>query len=372
MLRLGIAGIGTIASDYIGLIAENQVQDVALTALCSRNANHIQAVSHRYAIQAAAFTDFGEMLSSGLVDAVLICTPHGQHPAMARQALEAGLHVLVEKPVGIFADEVEESLAVLAHQPGLTCGVLYNRRASPVYRYIHHLVHSGELGELVRVTWIITSLYRTESYYTSGSWRGTWRDEGGGLLMTQASHQLDLMQWICGMPTSVLARCSTVGRSIQVENEAELFLTYPNNAHGHFLASAHECPGTNLLEICGTRGRVSVRDDSEVEIIRLDEDERIFAKYCPSPFEKIPFTVKTQTFDSSDNKAEQAATIQNFVRAVQDVEPIQCSLAEGLCSLRIIHGAYLSHWSGRTIQLPADDQSFRIALEDAARRDAQR
>ena len=159
--------------------------------------------------------------------------------------------MLVEKPVGIFADEVAEILPVLAERPELVCGVMYNRRAAQAYRHVKNLVQSGELGELVRCSWIITDLYRTEAYYTSGAWRGTWQGEGGGLLMTQASHQLDLMQWICGMPVSVLARCSTIGRPIQVENEAELFLTYLNGAHGHFIASAHECPGTNLLEICG-------------------------------------------------------------------------------------------------------------------------
>lgn len=176
--------------------------------------------------------------------------------------------------------------------------------------------------------------------------------------MTQASHQLDLMQWICGMPVSVLARCSTIGRPIQVENEAELFLTYLNGAHGHFIASAHECPGTNLLEICGTRGRISVRDDSEVEIIRLEEDERTFARSCPSPFERVSGTVERLTFDDRNNKAQQAATIQNFVAAAQGTGPIQCSLEEGLRSLQIIHGAYLSHWMGRTVTLPGDERVF--------------
>lgn len=165
---------------------------------------------------------------------------------MTRQALEAGLHVLVEKPVGIFADEVAEILPVLAERPELVCGVMYNRRAAQAYRHIKNLVQSGELGELVRCSWIITNLYRTEAYYTSGAWRGTWQGEGGGLLMTQASHQLDLMQWICGMPVSVLARCSTIGRPIQVENEAELFLTYLNGAMGILLLQ----PMSALAPIC--------------------------------------------------------------------------------------------------------------------------
>ncbi|BDF72684.1 dehydrogenase [Oscillospiraceae bacterium] len=363
MLRIGVAGIGVIAGDYIALIEDGKVPGVELAAVCSRNGEHIKAVSERYGLQAAAFTDYGEMLSSGTVDAVLICTPHGQHPSMARQALEAGLHVLVEKPVGIFADEVEALLDVLRSRPGLVCGVLYNRRASRAYRYVHDFVRGGALGELVRATWIITDLYRTDAYYASGSWRGTWPSEGGGLLMTQASHQLDLMQWICGMPVSVLARCSTVGRSIQVENEAELFLTYPNGAHGHFLASAHECPGTNLLEICGTRGRVSIRDDSTVEVLQLEEDERTFARTCPSPFEKVPGAAQTLAFDDSDNKLQQAATIENFAQTVRGEAAIQCSLEEGLRSLQIIHGAYLSHWLEQTMPLPPSEDLFRSHLK---------
>lgn len=227
MVRLGIAGIGTIAKDYIGLIAGGQVGGVKLTALCSRNRESARQMDERYGLNSRIFQDYGEMLRSGLVDGVLICTPHGQHPAMALQAVEAGIHVLVEKPAGILEEEVGAVLRALEQRPGLVCGVLYNRRASRAFRYVKGLVESGEIGELVRCTWIITDLYRTNAYYTSGSWRGTWRGEGGGLLMTQASHQLDLMQWICGMPSSVLARCSSVGRPIQVENEAELLLAYP-------------------------------------------------------------------------------------------------------------------------------------------------
>ena len=181
--------------------------------------------------------------------------------------------------------------------------------------------------------------------------------------MTQASHQLDLMQWICGMPVSVLAQCVTRNRTIQVENEASLFLTYPNGAHGQFIASAHECPGQNRLEICGTMGRITVTDDSEIEVILLEQDERIFAEECSSPFKKVPYTVQSDSFDDSDNKVQQAATIQNFIWAVEGREEIQCSLAEGLKSLQIIHGAYLSSWKGGEITLPAEEVIFRAALE---------
>lgn len=362
MVRLGIAGIGTIARDYIGLIAAGLVKDVELMALCSRNEASIRNIQEQYGLSVKAFRDYQTMLDSGTVDAVLITTPHGLHPEMALRAVNAGIHVLVEKPVGIFCDEVEQVHAALEKQPELVCGVMYNRRASKCFRAVKQMVEQDQLGELIRCTWIITNLYRTDAYYASGSWRGSWQSEGGGILMTQASHQLDLMQWICGMPVSVQARCSTQDRPIKVENEAELFLTYPNGAHGHFIASAHECPGRNMLEISGTKGRITVEDDSTVELLLLEQDERAFARTCPLPFEKVPYSVQSWTFDDSDNKVQQAATIQNFVWAAEGRETVQCTLAEGLRSLQIIHGAYLSSWKGGEITLPVDEVAFRAAL----------
>ena len=359
MVRLGIAGIGIIANDYIGLIAAGLVPEVSLSAICSRNQQKMDQVLEKHNLIADTYQNYDEMLASGTIDAVLICTPHGQHPAMTKKALEAGIHVLVEKPVGIFADEVEECLAVLDEKPELICGVMYNRRASKAYQHIKRVVASGELGELVRCTWLITNLYRTNAYYGTSPWRGSWQTEGGGILMTQASHQLDLMQWICGMPSGMLARCSTVNRPIQVENEAELFMSYPNGAHGHFIASAHECPGTNLFEICGTKGRISIRDDSYVEILSLEQDEREFAVKCPSPFEKVAGQVEKICFDNSDNKVQQAATIQNFALAVQGKAQIQCSLADGLKSLQIIHGAYVSSWLQSNVALPVSESQYR-------------
>lgn len=367
MIKLGIAGIGRIALDYIGLICAGMVPEAEIAALCSRDAGHMMQVQAQYpALHGLpCFSSYDEMLSSGTIDAVLICTPHGLHPAMTERAVEAGIHVLVEKPAGIFGDEVARALERLKKSPEIVCGVLYNRRASPAYRYIKGVLERGELGGLVRSTWLMTDLYRTNAYYQSGSWRGSWHGEGGGLLMTQASHQLDLIQWLCGMPSSVWARCSSVGRLIMTENEAELFLTYPNGGHGQFIASAHECPGTNLLEICGTRGRIRIQDDSEVEIVKLSCDEREFAAECPSPFEKAPCSREELSFDGKDNKIQQASTIQNFARAILGQEPIQCTLEEGLKSLQIIHGAYLSHWKGMEVELPVDEQEFRAFLTRA-------
>lgn len=359
-MYLGIAGIGKIAGDYIELICTGRVPGVVLTALSSRNAEHLRQVQGRWPMlaKAALYTDYGEMLHSGKLDAVLICTPHAQHPAMALEALECGLPVLLEKPVGIDRTALAAVEAALAAAPQRTCGVMYVRRMSPCWRTVKQLVEAGTLGELVRATWVITDLYRTQAYYASGSWRGTWRSEGGGLLMTQASHQLDLLQWLCGMPDAVYARCASAGRAIEVENEATLLLHYPNGAHGQFIASAHESPGANRLELCGTKASILVENDRDVTVARLETDEREHAEHCPDAFTKVPQHMEKIHFDSADNMAQQAAMIADFAAAVQEGRAPACTFAQGLNSLEIIRAAYLSDWTAAESSVPPDAARF--------------
>lgn len=365
MLKLGFAGIGMIAKKYIGLICQGQVPGVEVTALCSRSLENIQeAVRSCGLTNAAVFTDYSELLRSGAADAVVVCTPNGQHPPMTQAALEAGLHVLTEKPAGIWMDEIDRAVAALEQRPELVGGVMYNRRMSQAYRKVKSLIQEGFLGELVRATWLITTLYRPNAYYASGAWRGSWQGEGGGLLMTQVSHQLDLLQWLCGMPVSVLARCRTVNRPIEVENEAELLLTFANGAHGQFIASGHEQPGTDRLEICGTKGRIVVTDGREVEICRLAQEERAFTISCTQPFGEIPSTVERLSFDDGTNEIQQAAALANFAEAVAGRSPIMCSLQEGVRSLQMIQAAYLSHWNRSEMAIPADPKAFPAALEE--------
>jgi len=359
MVRLAIAGIGSIANMYIWLIASGKVPSVRLTALCSRSREAMEQAANRFHLDVKLYQDYEELLSSGDCDAVLICTPHGKHPAMTKQALHAGIPVLVEKPVGIFVEEVEECLDLLKQNPKLVCGVMYNRRASKVFHTIKDMVDSGEIGELVRCTWIITDLYRSHAYHASSPWRGSWAGEGGGLLMTQASHQLDLLQWICGMPREVLARCSTVNRPIAVENEAELLLTFPNGARGQFLASSHEFPGTNLLEICGTKGKITLVNDTRVEICRMTEDEREFTLKCREQYGHPEMTRETLEFRDGENGMPQAKLMENFARAVLGQEKILCPLEEGLRSLQLIQGAYVSSRLEQSIKLPLETGIYR-------------
>ena len=364
MIKLGIAGIGVIANDYIGLISSGAVAGVRITALCSRNPlNMAHAIEKHGLQQVTAFTDYREMLESGLINAVLICTPHGEHPRMARQAIEHDLHILVEKPIGVDTREVKVLIAQMALKPNLVGGVMYNRRMASAYRNIKSLIQDGAIGDLVRVTWLITNLYRTDAYYVSSPWRGTWQGEGGGLLMTQASHQIDLLQWLCGLPSSVEAQFRTIQRSIEVENEAVLLLNFPAGAWGQFIASAREVPGTNRLEICGSGGKITITDDSTMEICSLVTDERQFAHQSPDPFSKPDTHSQILCFDDSDNKVQQAATIQNFIDAIAGESEIQCSIEDALNSLSIIQSAYLSGWKRKAMAVPCPPGQFNLEMD---------
>ena len=370
MIKLGIAGIGTIANEYIGLIQAGLVQNVQITAISSRSqANLARSIQVHHLDGVQAFTDYTDMLASGLIDAVLICTPHQEHPPMAMQAIDKGLHVLVEKPIGVNPAAVRSLVTHLEAHPGLVGGVMYNRRQSSAYRRIRQLMADKAIGDLVRVTWLITNLYRTPAYYSSSPWRGTWRGEGGGLLMTQASHQLDLLQWLCGMPETVQAVCQTVGRSIEVENEAILFLKYPGLAHGEFIASARETPGVNRLEICGTRGQISIENDSLVRVCTLASDERDFARAATEPFIQPAKSVVEYSHQDMDNRVQQAAAIQNFVDTCEGRAEIDCTLSDAANSLAIIQAAYLSSWTGQMVAVPAAEQAFLQALAQRCKED---
>lgn len=353
MLRLAIVGIGFIARKYIRLICQGQVPNVQICTLCSRSPENLQTVmdEHPELKTVPTFNSYDDMLDAHLADALLITTPHGQHPAMTLKAVNAGYHVLTEKPVGIYTEDVQKVLTALEDKPELVVGVMYNRRRSPAYQKAHDLIADGFLGTPVRVSWLLTNLYRSDCYYASASWRGTWAGEGGGVLINQASHQLDMLQWLFGLPQSMMARWRTVDRAIEVENEAELLMDFSGGARGQFIVSAYEAPGTNRLELCGTKGRIVLTDDRELELTTLDMDARDFARSCTLPFGAPSYTTEDITFPAMEDGDQQAAMMRNFAAAVSGTEPVACPLSDGLNSLRMIRAAYESQRLGKTVSI---------------------
>ena len=363
MIRVGIAGIGYIAEEYIKLFTGGKIQNATITALSSRNAAHMQEVSDRYGLNAALFTDYNAMLTSGIIDMVMICTPHFYHPPMAIQAIEAGIHTMIEKPVGIWPKELEALMDCIHAHPTIQTGVLYCRRANPVFRKIKQLLSDDAIGQLKRVTWIITDMYRPQCYFDAADWRGTYSGEGGGMLMNQVSHHIDLLTWLCGLPEAMQAHCYTAReRNIHVENEVSITMDYPGNAIGQFIASTRECPGSSRLELSGSKGQILLENEKILTLRTLEMDEQEFAVTTKIPFSTIPYKEDVLHFDAADNPTIQAMIVSNFIEALSGNGQVLCPVNEAVKAQQFIQGAYLSSWEGKKLQLPVDEAAYTKEL----------
>src|SRR5436309_6690323 len=256
-VRIGIIGMGNIGQHHHSYLSAGKVSRAELTAVSDAVADKLEKYK-----PLKTFIDGEELIASGLVDAVIIATPHFQHTTLGIAALGQGLHVMVEKPISAHKADAERLIAAHRQNPKLVFAGMFQLRTEPRYLKIQKLIQSGELGEVVRVSWIMTDWFRTEAYYASGGWRATWKGEGGGVLLNQCLHNLDVMQWLLGMPARVRGFCQ-LGRfhNIEVEDNVSAYFEYPNGATGTFVSSTGEAPGSNRFEIAGTRGRLVLERD---------------------------------------------------------------------------------------------------------------
>ncbi len=365
MIRVGIAGVGYIAEEYIKLFTQEKINGAVITALSSRNQSHMQEIKTKYALEdAALFTDYDAMLRSGSIDMVMICTPHFYHPCMAIRSIEAGIHTMIEKPVGVFPEELDALMDCVKNHPDVLAGVLYCRRANPVFVKIKELLTDGFIGSLKRVTWVITDMYRPQIYFDTVDWRGTYSGEGGGLLMNQVSHHIDLLVWLCGLPEAMQAHCYTAReRNIEVENEVSITMDYPGNAIGQFIASTRECPGSSRLELSGSKGQIILEHERHLTLRHLDTDEVEFAVTTKIPFSTIPYTEESLHFDAADNPTVQAMIINNFIASLSGREHVLCPVEEAVKAQQFIQGAYLSSWQERKLTLPVDAAAYTDELK---------
>lgn len=364
MIRIGMVGIGQIAEDYLSIFAQNGIKGAKITSLASRNEERVRGIVEKFNLNDVNYyRTLEDMLKDDGIDAIMITTPHTLHEHMATLAIQAGKHVLVDKPLGITTSEVDRLDKLADDHPELTLGVLFNRRSNDLYQKVKEIVSSGELGELRRASWQITNLYRTYAYYETSSWRGSYKTEGGGVLMNQAIHQLDLLLWFTGLPKAVMAYTREgLHRPMTTENDVAMTLFYEEGAMGHFVASTHESPGTNRLELSYTKGQIIVEDDSRVKITRLKEEEEIFAKKEDSFFTHVPSTVEEISILVTPNKVEQQRTIQNFVHAIEGKEKILCPFKEGKNTVRMVIGTYLSSWQDKRINLDFKAETYEEEL----------
>ena len=350
MTKLGIIGIGNIGLAHAKTLFSGQVKGLCLAGICDIDPKKQQLAAEMF--PDVPFFSCHNLLLNADIDAVLISVPHPLHAQMALAAFAAGKHVLVEKPADITVSRARQMNEAAGDR---VFGIMFNQRTGNLFQKAREIVQTGQLGQLKRTDWIITNWYRTQSYYDSGSWRATWSGEGGGVLMNQAPHQLDLWQWICGMPEAVYARCET-GKyhDIEVEDAVRIFARFPGGATGSFTTSTGEFPGTNRLEIVGTLGKI-VLEDGKMKWWKLAEDERSFCKTCRESNGKIPFTY--EELDHIPTRGH-PLILQNFSDAIRSGTPLLAPGKEGIHALTIQNAAYLSSWTNNWVALPFDEQEY--------------
>lgn len=354
-VRLGIVGMGNIGRYHADYLSKGKVARAQLVAVCDAF-----APLETYA-PLKAFREPEALFQSGEVDAVIIATPHYQHTSLGIAALEAGLHAMIEKPISAHKADAERLIAAAARHAKQVFAGMFQLRTEPRYLRIQQLIRSGELGEVVRLSWIITDWYRTEAYYASGGWRATWKGEGGGVLLNQCLHNLDVIAWLLGMPARVRGFCQ-LGRyhNVEVEDNVTAYLEYPNGATGVFATSTGEAPGTNRFEIAGTRGRV-VLENNRLTFTRNEADMLEFSRASKVGFAKPEVWVADLPF--ADAAIPHAIVLQNFVDAILDGTPLIAPGPEGMHSVELANVMLYSSLLGQTVELPMDSAAYERKLQ---------
>jgi predicted dehydrogenase len=357
-LRLGIIGLGNMGQVHAQAIVEGKVSQCRLVAVCDPD----QRVLQRYS-PARPFPSSSELIGSGGVDAVLIATPHYSHMTIGIEALRAGLHVLVEKPICVHKADCERLIA--AHRSDTQVfAAMFNQRTDPRYVKLRELVQN-ELGTVRRINWIVTHWFRTAAYYASAGWRATWAGEGGGVLLNQSPHQLDLWQWMFGMPCKIRAFCR-LGRyhNIEVEDDVTAYFEYENGSTGVFITSTGEAPGTDRLEVTAERGRVVIENGSFL----YTHNEVAMSKFSE---ESIEGFAKPATRDVeialSGHGGQHTEILQNFSDAILQGEPLIAPAAEGIRSVELANAMLLSSFTDKSVEVPINAKAYERLLKEKIR-----
>lgn len=355
-VRIGLLGLGNMGRFHADYLTQKKVERCELTAIATSD----PAKAAKYS-GVRLFNSPEALIDSGSVDAVVIATPHYSHTSLGIRAFGRGLHVMVEKPISVHVADCERLIA--AHRKSNRIfGAMFQLRTEPRYQKLKKLIVTGELGEIVRINWIITDWFRTEAYYASGGWRATWKGEGGGALLNQCPHQLDLLHWLFGRPARVRGFCQ-FGRyhNIEVEDNVTVYLEYPNRATGLFVSSTGESPGTNRFEIAGERGKVVI-ENGRMTFIRNEAPMSAFSREAKTGFARPDlWNIEIPT----ENAPTQHATVmQNFVDAIIENKPLIAPGEEGLYSVEVANAALYSSWTGQVVELPLDGRAYEEKLNE--------
>ena len=355
-VKLGIIGVGSMGRFHADKLPS--INNVTLVAVCDINQKRADEAAAQY--KCKAFYDHQTLLKSKLCDAVLIATPHYDHTIIGIAALKAGLHVLVEKPISVHKADCERLIAAHKNKKQVFAA-MFNQRTDPRYRKLKELIDTGALGKIDRVTWIITDWYRTEAYYASGGWRATWAGEGGGVLLNQCPHNLDLWQWMFGMPQRVRGFCKIGHKhNIEVEDVVTAYLDYDNGCSGVFITSTGEAPGTNRLEVAGEFGKVVI-EGTDIRFTRNTTSSDTFMKTTPDLWSR-PDVWNVQ-IPVSGTGGQHQEIFQNFINAIVSGEKLIAPAAEGMKSVELGNAMLFSSETKETVTLPLKAAPYERMLK---------
>lgn len=369
-VRLGIIGLGAQGAAYAGFIKEGRVKNMEIGAICDTDPEKKVLAEEKYS-NVPFYGNYVDMLDSGDIDAVVTCVPHFLHPEMGIESLKRNIHALVEKPAGVYTKQVKELNEFAETKPELTFGIMFNQRTNELYQKVKEVIDNGDIGGIRRTNWIITTWWRPQGYYDQSAWRATWDGEGGGVLVNQAPHQLDLLQWICGIPKKVYSNVKYgYQRDIAVEDEVTTILDYGNGATGVFVTCTHDIMGTDRFEILGDKGKIVVDDSKKVTIKRLKQPEsemsdtmtmqdvmKIFMGDSASEI----FDEEVLEYESVWG-AQHTAVMENFAANILEGEPLLAPGSDGIHGVALANAIHLSSWLGKEVELPVDEELYLSEL----------
>lgn len=357
-IRMGIIGIGNMGSGHARNVTGGQCPDFELAAVADLNPARLAWAKENLPGEITCFDSAVAMLDSGLIDACMVCVPHYDHPGFAMECMKRGIHVMVEKPAGVYTKQVRLMNAEAEKHPEVIFGMMFNQRTNHVYRKMRELVRGGEYGQLRRVNWIITDWYRSQAYYDSGNWRATWSGEGGGVLLNQCPHQLDLLQWICGLPVKVESHLHYgLWHDIEVEDDVTSYMEFANGATGVFVTTTGDAHGTNRFEVQLERAKIVV-DYDKISLLEYDVSEPEWSKINKVPFATMP--AREIAVETDGLNPQHVGVLNAWGKAILsgDKSKLIAGGEEGINGLMLSNAMHLSAFLGKAVELPIDEELY--------------
>ncbi len=367
MVNVAVIGVGRMGSKHAKNLSK-WVKNAHLVSICDLNPQLLNKFSKELHIK--GYQDYKEMIEKENLDAVVIATPHYSHVKIAKDCINKGLNVLCEKPISVTTKEAKELIDLYNENQNLICAMMYNQRTNQMYKKAKELIESGSIGKIQRVNFIITDWYRAQFYYNMGGWRASWSGEGGGTLINQCVHQIDLIQWLCGMPKKIYAHSKTVGRRITTENDVTAIMKF-DDFDCVFTASTHEIPGTNRLEIAGDKGKIVINSlTMNYTLNKMSESEvnkrakRDYGNKSDKKGKKHYTWYGLKNVIKDGFRGQQCNILDNFIEAVEtkNKDMLVAKLDDGLNALTIINALNLASWEETEIDIPFDEDKYNELL----------